>query len=286
MAASAAARVASHATPEVFARLSLGLGRIARSAETSLGGEGWAPGWDPSDVSTFARAATRALESSATEPQHARDARDGVEALASAGGFEIPRETWDALDALDARWRRRETAFIAAQYTFGQGLAAARGVPLRPDAVADRDAATAKAAKHLSGKSLAAVAKAWARRARFHGATPDEDAVAALVDALPNAEPPATFAELELIERALLDLLDERWDERFARWHYEARRDEWFAALPAGKRAKLRAELEAAETTSSKAATKALVANVRADAAKTRDATRRGILDALARLEP
>ena len=289
MAASAAARVASHATPEVFARLSLGLGRIARSAETSLGGEGWAPGWDPSDVSTFARAATRALESSATEPQHARDARDGVEALASAGGFDIPRETWDALDASDARWRRRETAFIAAQYTFGQGLAAARGVPLRPDAVADRDAATAKAAKHLSGKSLAAVAKAWARRARFHGATPDEDAVAALVDALPNAEPPATFAELELIERALLDLrtLDEpSTNAEPSRWHYEARRDEWFAALPVGKRAKLRAELEAAETTSSKAATKALVANVRADAAKTRDATRRGILDALARLEP
>ena len=53
-------------------RLSLGLGRIARSAETSLSEEGWAPGWDPSDVSTFARAATRALESSATEPQHAR----------------------------------------------------------------------------------------------------------------------------------------------------------------------------------------------------------------------
>ena len=211
--------VARH--PEVFARLARSWPHRAR--ETSRRGRLGAGVGPVRRVDVCARGDAR--WTSATEPQHARDARDGVEALASAGGFEIPRETWDALDAADARWRRRETAFIAAQYTFGQGLAAARGVPLRPDAVADRDAATAKAAKHLSGKSLAAVAKAWARRARFHGATPDEDAVAALVDALPNAEPPATFAELELIERALLDLLDERWDERFARWHYEARRD-------------------------------------------------------------
>ena len=296
IAASAAARLAPHAPSDVFARLAVGLGRIARA--------NGAEGWDPTDVSTFALAATKALGPAAFEPQHAKDARDGLEALASAGGFEIPKEAWDALDAADARWRRREAAFIAAQYTFGQGLAAARGIPLDADAVADRDAATAKAAKDLSGKSLAAVAKAWARRARFHGAMPDEDAVAAVVDALPNAEPPATIAELEVMERALLDVrnlelarLAEVADEDGGVWsgvpgmgdagsHYEAYRDEWLAALPAGKRAKLRAELEVAETTSAESATSALVANARADAAKTRDATRRRLLDALAHLEP
>ena len=130
------------------------------------------------------------------------------------------------------------------------------------------------------------------------------DAVAAVVDALPNAEPPATAAELEVMERALLDIRNlelarpaEVADEDGgvgsggsgngdAGSRYEAYRDEWLAALPAGKRAKLRAELEAAETTSAEAATSALVANARADAAKTRDATRQRLLDALAHLQP
>ena len=126
MAASAAARVASHATSEVFARLSLGLGRIARSAEPlSEGKVGRRGGTRPTCRRSRARRRAR-WNPRATEPQHARDARDGVEALASAGGFDIPRETWDALDASDARWRRRETAFIAAQCTFEQGLAAAQ----------------------------------------------------------------------------------------------------------------------------------------------------------------
>ena len=129
---------------------------------------------------------------------------------------------------------------------------------------------------------------------------PDPAAVSVTLAALPSARPPASTADLRMIERAVLDVEAARDgafsapgtfpsfpaetrdregpDDDKVRLDLYARR--WLEASPAKARAALEASLATADARFGGSKADALVAAARADTAKTRAKLRESILEA------
>ena len=184
MAASAAARVASHATPSVRATLSVSAASRARPRPLSEGKVGRRGGTRPTCRRLRARRRARwnprrrNRNTRGTRATVWKRSRPRVDLICARRGTRWTRRT---RDGEGARRRSSPRSIPSGRASRRRGCTVTsrrRRRPRRGDG---------EGGKHLSGKSLAAVAKAWARRASST-ARPDEDAVAALVDALPNAE--------------------------------------------------------------------------------------------------
>ena len=209
-----------------------------------------------------------------------------------------------------ARRAARDAAHVAASRLCLQGLRA-MDEPAPPRDLAREAAraseAVASSAPHLEGAMIAKCARAWARLARGACVFPDPAAVAATLTVLPEARPPASTADLRMIERAVLDVETARSGafsvsssrqtrafpsietdpptpdisaERSDKLDAYVRR--WLDASPAKARAALEASLATAETEAggSKSKAGALVAAARADTTKVRAKLREAILEA------
>jgi hypothetical protein len=158
--------------------------------------------------------------------------------------------------------------------------------------------ATASAAHHLEGATIAKCARAWARLARGARVFPDPAAVSATLAALPSARPPASTADLRMIERAVLDVeaardgafsspgtspfppeaRDREGPDDSVKLETYARR--WLEASPAKARAALEVSLATADARAGGSKAGALVAAARADTTKVRAKLRESILEA------
>ena len=131
---------------------------------------------------------------------------DIVSGLAALSGSEI---TLAEATQATLRRRARDDAHAAASRLCLQGLRAF-DEPVAPADLAESallaTLQTAKAANHLEGAYIAKAARAWARLAHAAGNFPDPSAVATTLAALHDAQPPASTADLRMIERAVLDL--------------------------------------------------------------------------------
>ena len=261
-------------------------------------------------------AAARALRDE-LDPQTVRDLVAGAdaverEALIAEADAEAPLAARLAAAraavseaSAEARARReaRDAAHVAASRLCLQGLRA-MDEPAPPRDLAREAArasqATASAAPHLEGATIAKCARAWARLVRGARVFPDPAAVSVTLAALPSARPPASTADLRMIERAVLDVEAARDgafsapgtfpsfppeardregpDDDKVRLDLYARR--WLEASPAKARAALEASLATADARFGGSKADALVAAARRDTTKVRAKLRESILEA------
>ena len=277
----------------------------------------------PAALLAVLEAAARALRDE-LDPQTTRDIVAGVDAveregLAAEADADAPlaarlatarTAVAEAKKEALARREARAAAHVAASRLCLQGLRA-MDEPAPPRDLAREAAraseAVASSAPHLEGAMIAKCARAWARLARGACVFPDPAAVAATLTVLPEARPPASTADLRMIERAVLDVETARSGafsvsssrqtrafpsietdpptpdisaERSDKLDAYVRR--WLDASPAKARAALEASLATAETEAggSKSKAGALVAAARADTTKVRAKLREAILEA------
>jgi hypothetical protein len=210
----------------------------------------------------------------------------------------------------EARARReaRDAAHVAASRLCLQGLRAMDEPAPPPDLAreaARASEATAAAAADLEGAMIAKCARAWARLVRGARVFPDPAAVAATLAALPEARPPASTADLRMIERAVLDVETARASaephpfpstgknpptstaDREGLFQTKTKEEtldayvrRWLDASPAKARAALEASLATADAGAGGSKAGALVAAARADTTKVRAKLREAILAA------
>ena len=196
------------------------------------------------------------------------------------------------------RRARRGESFVSPGLTRDGRACAASRLGARGGAREPGDGASA--APHLEGATIAKCARAWARLVRGARVFPDPAAVSVTLAALPSARPPASTADLRMIERAVLDVEAARDgafsapgtfpsfppeardregpDDDKVRLDLYARR--WLEASPAKARAALEASLATADARFGGSKADALVAAARADTTKVRAKLRESILEA------
>jgi hypothetical protein len=266
-------------------------------------------------------AAARALRDE-LDPQTVRDLVAGAdaverEALIAEADAEAPLAARLAAAraavseaSVEARARReaRDAAHVAASRLCLQGLRAMDEPAPPPDLAreaARASEATAAAAADLEGAMIAKCARAWARLVRGARVFPDPAAVAATLAALPEARPPASTADLRMIERAVLDVETARASaephpfpstgknpptgtaDREGLFQTKTKEEtldayvrRWLDASPAKARAALEASLATADAGAGGSKAGALVAAARADTTKVRAKLREAILAA------
>ena len=275
----------------------------------------------PAALLAVLRAAARALRDE-LDPQTVHDIVAGADAVErevlaaeADADADLAARLAEARSALaeakkEARARRqaRDAAHVAASRLCLQGLRAMDEPAPPPDLAreaARASEATAAAAADLEGAMIAKCARAWARLVRGARVFPDPAAVAATLAALPEARPPASTADLRMIERAVLDVETARasaeprpfpskgknpptgiadcegpFQTKTKEETLDAYVRRWLDASPAKARAALEASLATADAGAGGSKAGALVAAARADTTKRRAKLREAILAA------
>lgn len=292
-----------NATAHDVQRVLTGWRRIAEAREetTSLSSP------SPESVLTVLEATARVLPTE-LDPQTVHDIVCGLEALGNEVKLGVVFDAAAAAaETATTRCRKRDEAHTAASKLCLQGLRAF-DEPSAPSDLKEHavhaTVATAAAAKHLEGAYIAKAARAWARLAIGARVFPDANAVAATLAALPDARPPASIADLRMIERAVLDIETARREAEgsMAGVKNKTKRtmktstqttspstadtspfdtllQKWIDALPSKASAALSKKLESLDSLDAKA--DALVAAVTQDTTKVRAALREEITKAL-----